>query len=613
MATTRSRTLSDSRAGAAGLLVLASLAMATGPAAAADPQFAPAQQVAESGTVGVGTLTELESADMNADGVADVVVTRSASPPVSVRFLVGMFLGDGRGGFKDGSLLFGPPVHTEDGRQIVLKDFNGDGRNDVFVADHGIDAAPFHGYQNTLALSTPDGRFADATANLPPASDTSRSATAADIDLDGDQDLYVGNVIGGDSPPYLLLNDGTGHFLRGEGRLPPAQVDRSQNEYTRSLFVNANGDAAPDLVLGAADGTLTSAVLINDGTGHFAALAGALPPKAFGLSGITTALVPIEINGDTTPDLVMGSTNGPARNGRELQLLIANGDGTYRDETSSRLADPPNPYASWPYAIRVGDLNADGRSDFAVSPSSAGMEQPALYLNDGGGAFRRHLPAEPRVGIFTFLDAGSDGRLDIFASSPIVDPFASYGGTTERHFVLRQLTDDDADGAEWAVDNCPDQSNPDQANLDGDALGDVCDPDDDGDAVADAGDACPTIARPAFNGCPAATLKKVGRLELTRRALRSGVRASCPAAGSGCTGRAVVRHRGRQIGTRGLALSAGRSAAVSVPLNRRGRRLVRDGRKRKLVVALEITGPDLRKVTLTRTGRVRLRAVAVSR
>jgi len=37
-------------------------------------------------------------------------------------------------------------------------------------------------------------------------------------------------------------------------------------------------------------------------------------------------------------------------------------------------------------------------------------------------------------------------------------------------------------------DNCDDVSNPSQANLDGDALGDACDPDDDGDTICDPGE-----------------------------------------------------------------------------------------------------------------------------
>lgn len=55
-------------------------------------------------------------------------------------------------------------------------------------------------------------------------------------------------------------------------------------------------------------------------------------------------------------------------------------------------------------------------------------------------------------------------------------------------------SDSDNDGVLDAVDNCPATANTDQADLDGDGIGDLCDTDDDGDGVPDTEDAFPRDA-----------------------------------------------------------------------------------------------------------------------
>jgi hypothetical protein len=54
--------------------------------------------------------------------------------------------------------------------------------------------------------------------------------------------------------------------------------------------------------------------------------------------------------------------------------------------------------------------------------------------------------------------------------------------------------DTDADGVKNQDDNCPTIRNPDQADIDNDGIGDVCDPDDDNDGINDNVDNCPTTS-----------------------------------------------------------------------------------------------------------------------
>ncbi len=56
--------------------------------------------------------------------------------------------------------------------------------------------------------------------------------------------------------------------------------------------------------------------------------------------------------------------------------------------------------------------------------------------------------------------------------------------------------DADDDGVPDASDNCPAKANPHQADLDDDGKGDRCDPDDDNDGIRDRTDNCPRVPNP---------------------------------------------------------------------------------------------------------------------
>jgi hypothetical protein len=338
---------------------------------------------------------EVAAGDFNGDGLVDVIITRLGGDPAAT-YPVTILLNRGKGRFVDAtkSIFVGPAPLTQHPRQIVVADFNGDGKADAFVADHGFDQFPFPGYPNTLILSQPGGKLADASASLPRQPDFSHTAAAGDVDGNGTIDLYVGNLSSGCTgcaavPPELLLNDGAGHFTVASGALPPELATPFSPHYPGSALVDVNGDGSLDLVVASDEQTADSFVLLNDGKGHFSRLANALPPKGFGDTTVGLGMSVGDLNGDGRPDLVMAETKGnPFYEGAWLQVLINNGDGTYHDETSTRLPQNASNTQQWIAFPQLVDVNGDGKLDLLTHFDGGTNAVSSAFLNDGTGDFK---------------------------------------------------------------------------------------------------------------------------------------------------------------------------------------------------------------------------------
>jgi hypothetical protein len=377
-------------------------------------RFGPLKTVAE--VRWDGWLDEIGVADVTGDGNPDIVGVKFFDGDPSATHPLVILAGDGKGGFKDvtSQVFVGAVPRTQHARRLIFADFNGDGRLDFFIADHGNDNPPFNGFPNTLVLSAPGGKLVDASANLPRMADFTHSAAVGDVNGDGTIDIYAGNLWSGwdggtTVPPEVLLNDGSGHFHVLADALPPDLIVNALH-YDGSALVDVNGDGHPDLVL-AGSAQVPDRLFLNDGSGHFQELVGALPPKPLA-EGLDIA--PIDLNGDGHTDLLMAFTKSrPSYQGRWIQVLINKGDGTFRDETQKRLPQRDNLLA-WPYALRVGDLNGDGKPDLAVATAGGSA---ALYLNRGDGTFAPLRLASPPYFTLDLADVNHDGRLDIISAS----------------------------------------------------------------------------------------------------------------------------------------------------------------------------------------------------
>lgn len=353
--------------------------------------------------------TEIQAIDANGDGWLDVVVTSLAEPTADKTVPIVILKNLKNGLFADAtSTLLSGSARTNFPREIVVADFNGDGRRDLFIADTGYDFSPFPGNPNTLLLGKAGGGFTNASSRLPHFKDYSHSADAGDIDGDDDLDIYVGNIHGGVSDPYFLINDGTAHFAVDKTRLPDFLQTRGETK-TTSLFIDADHDGDLDLFLGSDGGGGKHSLLFNDGTGQFTLSGGAMPKGRYSeFQTVTVDARILDFDRDHLPDILAVETK--QYSGAALQVLRSNGDGSFTDMTAEYIDRQPKTQAWIKYAYLV-DLNSDGVVDIAGETESVNA---FFYINDGSNHFFQlpasFIEAEGKIEVF---DANHDGRNDV--------------------------------------------------------------------------------------------------------------------------------------------------------------------------------------------------------
>ena len=360
--------------------------------------------------------------------------------------------------------------HYDHGNGIAVADVDGDGLLDIyFVSQVG---------PNELWRGTGEGRFEDHTdaAAVGLADRLSVSASFADVDNDGDADLYVTTVRDGNA---LLLNDGTGRF---QDRTEAAGLEYSGHS-SAATFLDYDRDGYLDLFLCnvgryttdekvAVDRDLTfhgpdreyeyfpgvtdafgghlkpqlteSSILYRNVNGdRFEDVTEQVGLNAVGWTGDAT---PIDGNDDGWPDLYVLNMQGH-------DAYFENQEGVaFVDRTTDVF--PETPWGAM--GVKVFDYDNDGRLDLYITDMHSDMSEDispereklksrmqwpesfllsegrgiygnAFYRNLGGGVYQE---VSDEIGAENYWpwglsvgDLNADGYEDVFVASSMCFPY----------------------------------------------------------------------------------------------------------------------------------------------------------------------------------------------
>ena len=154
--------------------------------------------------------------DYNGDGLLDFVGSSGLASSASTTVPIQVFKNIGGGRFQEDLAALTTPIGLRHARQWLVADFDGDGRKDIYIADHGWDYLPFPGAPNVLIRNLGNGKLSDASSGLSRKSTFTHGASLGDVNGDGRIDLFENNNwqgLSAEQDAYIFLNQGALKFV----------------------------------------------------------------------------------------------------------------------------------------------------------------------------------------------------------------------------------------------------------------------------------------------------------------------------------------------------------------------------------------------------------------
>lgn len=274
--------------------------------------------------------------DLNADGTSDIFMGGSKRIPPQILVQ--------RNGKFESEII---PSLTLDSIQeniiAVAADMDQNGYSDLLVGNGGSDYFGDSRYlQNHLYLQSKDG-FNSGT--LPGSIANTSVLEPADIDGDGDLDLFVGNrtytgAFGKKPDSYLLHNDnGTWQITN--------QLDQAElGMVTDALWTDFNADGTPDLIV---VGEWMEPAFFENRKGELTKIEMEVP------TGLWQIIQPFDVDGDGDLDYLLGNWG-----------------------TNSKFTASPNA----PMRLYVSDFDANGNTDPVLATHRDGAYYPLVNLDE---------------------------------------------------------------------------------------------------------------------------------------------------------------------------------------------------------------------------------------
>jgi len=243
-----------------------------------------------------------------------------------------------------------PKMVSREGPFVAVGDVNHDGLDDFFIS--GAKGQP-----SALFVQRPNGTFVATNQRLFAADSISEDLGAAFFDANGDGNLDLYVVTGGsefsDLAPALedrlYFGDGHGNFTKASDRLPALFTSGSRVAVSKDyVFIGAR------VMPGRYGITPPSALLRNDGRGHFSDVTAQVAPELARVGMVTDALW-ADVDHDGRLDLIVV--------GEWMPITVFRNTGTKFERLPVRGLEQSS---GWWNRIISTDFNGDGRPDFVL-------------------------------------------------------------------------------------------------------------------------------------------------------------------------------------------------------------------------------------------------------